>query len=324
MIVRVVRNLALSLSIAGVLAGTPARADECRLTQVAAIPLAMAADGHLTIDATVAGQPVKLLIDTGSVFSFIDRSFVEHLGLRQIDTPILGYGLTGRPIDHVVRLGTLSLGTANIRDAAFAVSDLASSRFDASIAGVVGANYLSGYDVEIDAAGGMLKLFRQRHCPGKVVYWSHEYFRVPVHLTRGKGVEIGIDIDGRKLRALVDTGAFMTTMRLATAGDVFDLSPQSPGSTPSGRISGVDGVALDSFSHRFDRLTLGGITLENSEITIADIESGRGADAAGSTRILQEDVLIGTPLLRRLRLFIAYSEPALYFTINQPKQAAQE
>jgi predicted aspartyl protease len=323
-----VRFFALSLCLAGVLAGAPARAEDCRLAQAAVIPLEEARDGHFAIQATIEGETVKLVLDTGASGSFIDRSFVERHGLTQIDTPILGYGLTGKPIDHVARLGRLSLGTAMIKDSTFAVSELAPSQLADNIVGLLGSNYLTRYDVEIDTEGGKLKLFRQDHCPGRVVYWAHEYFKVPVHLTPDRRLEVGIDIDGKALRALIDTGAFRTTMRLATARDVFDVAADSPGSTSLGKISGVEGITLDSFSHRFAHFTLGGITVENSEITIADIDAGRGAEPRIGTLIRgqldQQDVLIGTPLLRRLHLFIAYSESTVYFTVNQSDQAAQQ
>ncbi|MEA2757303.1 MAG: hypothetical protein QOJ54_3592 [Aliidongia sp.] len=293
-------------------------AEDCRLRQFASIPTTSYGNGLIALDVAINDQTAKLLIDTGAGLSFLDKTFVDRARLPQHDTPILGYGLTGRPIDHAARVARFTLGHAVINNQVFAVGNVGGDGTDARPVGIFGANYLAPYDVEIDPAARRLKLFLPAHCPGQTVYWANEYFRLPVHLTDGKGLEVDVQIGGRSLRALLDTGASVTTMRLAVARDWFDLTPPTGAQA---KLAGVDGARLDSFQHRFESLTLGGITLHDTDVVIADIDSGKGASRHGS-RITgmpnQPDMLIGMPLLRRLHLFIAYSEPAVYFTLAEP------
>ena len=78
-------------------------------------------------------------------------------------------------------------------------------------------------------------------------------------------------------------------------------------------------------SHTFNSLTFGGITLHNTTMMIADIDMGRGLANTGmhvSGPVDQDDLLIGMPLLSKLHMFIAYSEPALYFTLAEPPKLA--
>jgi predicted aspartyl protease len=310
---------ALLVGTFGLTATAPAgAAEDCRLKQFASIPTTFGADGRVALEVAINDQPAKLLIDTGAGLSFLDRAFVDHVRLPQYDTPVLGYGLTGRPIDRAARVARFALGRAVIHNQSFAIGSVGGDGTDGRPVGIFGANYLAPYDVEIDPVGRHLNLFLPDHCTGQTVYWANEYFRLPVHLTEGKGLEATVQVGGKSVRALLDTGASVTTMRLAIARDLFNLTP--PAGAPA-TLSGVDGSRLDSFVHRFESLTLGGITLHDTAVVIADIDSGKGATRYG-TRIRgnpeQPDMLIGMPLLRRLHLFIAYSEPAVYFTLADP------
>jgi hypothetical protein len=97
---------------------------------------------------------------------------------------------------------------------------------------------------------------------------------------------------------MIDTGAPSTTMRLSTA---------------RGDLHGMDGIKINAFPHTFHSMTFGGITLNDTQMIVADIDQGKGREQTGS-RIRgnhdQPDVIIGMSLLRKLHLFIAYSEPA--------------
>jgi predicted aspartyl protease len=303
------------------LAAPAGAVEDCRLKRFASVPTTATADGRIAVEVAINDDSAKLLVDTGAGLSFLERTFVDRTHLPQRDTPVLGFGLTGRPIDRAARVARFALGDAVIHNQNFAIGTVGGNGLDGLPVGIFGANYLAPYDVEIDPVGRHLNLFLPDHCPGRTVYWANEYFRVPVHLTEGKGLEVDVRIDGKSVRALLDTGASVTTMRLAIARDLFDLAPPSAGSPPQAKLSGVDGARLDSFLHRFDSLALGGITLRNTPVVVADIDSGRGATRYG-TRITgnpeQPDMLIGMPLLHRLHLFIAYSEPAVYFTLAEP------
>jgi predicted aspartyl protease len=313
------RIAVLFVALLGAGLSTAQAAGDCRLKQVASIPITIGPSGRILLEASINDQPVKLLLDTGASFSLLDRSFVQRAGLPLIDTRTLGYGLTGRGINQGTRVGTLKLGTAVSRDGDFAVGDSTGGR-DGGV-GLFGADYLSNYDIEIDLAARRVVFYAQDHCPGQVVYWAKEYFRLPLSLTRSKRPDADIAVDGKPLRALIDTGASGNAMRLSVARRLFDIAPDAEG-VQHRKATGIDGT-VDGFNHVFDSLTFGDITLRNTNVAIESIDVGKGAANAGSHMlgtIDQEDILIGMTLLRKLHLFIAYSESALYFTIAEPRK----
>jgi predicted aspartyl protease len=297
-------------------------AGECQLKQFASIPAAFTANGRIIVDVSLDNTPAKMLIDTGAGINMLGQAFVEERGLKVVESRGGVYGLTGKELHQMTRVSELRLGNAVARNPVFVVGALGSEGSNGGPVGIFGADYLAQYDVEIDPTGGFVKLFSPDHCPGNVVYWTNEYFRLPAHLTADHHLEAQIMVDGQELKAMIDTGAPMTTMRLATARDVFGIESVSPGGRAPGQISGVDGVKIEAFRHKFQSLTFGDITLHDTQMMIADIDAGKGAYDFG-TRVMgnhtQADVIIGMSLLRQLHIFIAYSEPAIYFTVAEPK-----
>jgi hypothetical protein len=304
---------------------TPSMAGDCRLKQVASIPATFTNQGRILIDTLINDDPEKLILDTGSSFNVLAQAYVERRGMPIIQTPRVGFGFTGKELDQVVRIPQLTLGKMIARSPTFVVGASGGDGSKGGPVGLFGTDYLAGYDVEIDPTAGRINLFEPRHCPGAGLYWANEYFQLPVSLSRGKHLNVQVEVDGKLLNAIIDTGAPGTTMRLATADALFNITADQTDGQAHRTASGVDGVKIEAFPHTFQSLTFGGITLHNTKVTIADIDQGKGAEYTG-TRITgnheQFDMLIGMSLLRKLHLFIAYSESTVYFTLADEKPMA--
>src|SRR5579875_2942601 len=70
---------ALAAAVLSVATGVPASA-ACQLKQIGELPVRMVGNQPL-IDATINGQPVTILADTGSAFNLIWRGAAERLDL---------------------------------------------------------------------------------------------------------------------------------------------------------------------------------------------------------------------------------------------------
>jgi len=304
----------------------------CELQQVASIPARLTADNRLVFDATINDVPTGIELDTGASISALSKKFATRLGMPVENSAGVFYGLSGLALDQVTRVRTLRLGSLTSANAQFLLMPILGDGTDGEPVGLFGSDYLQNYDVEIDIAGGKVNLFNHDHCPGQLVHWASEFFKTGIYYAGDTPIHrpmLDIEVEGKRLRALLDTGSPTTVMRLATATGRFDLSPGSAGMKQLGDTNGVEGRNLERYEHTFSSMTFGDITLHNSRMEIIPINSGAHTNKLGShikaASDQDPDVLIGMSLLKQLHLAISYSENAIYYTIaTPPKQAATQ
>src|SRR5262249_38061454 len=107
------------------------------------------------------------------------------------------------------------------------------------IAGLLGADILSNYDVELDFGADKMTLLSPDHCPGKVIYWNPQAVAVvPIQVTRGGDIVFPVTLDGKPVNATLDTGASDTVVNLGFAESTFGIGPTSP-----------DVKAIDTLEH---------------------------------------------------------------------------
>ncbi|HEV2674041.1 MAG TPA: aspartyl protease family protein [Aliidongia sp.] len=314
------------ISVAGLWIDASHAATDCTLKLLASIPAEVTRYNTLVVDVKINDVPVKIRVDTGGVASMVSKKFAERLGMPIEEMPSVLFGLTGKAINQKTRVTTLKMGEAVSRNADFAVMPSGGDGTDGEPVGLFGTDYLQNYDVEFDFAGGKMNLFSPEHCADRVVYWAPEFFKTKIRYQVGGILHtplINIAIDGKNMLGIIDTGAPSNMMRMASAEDRFDLSFGSIDTPKVGKAYGIEGVKLDRYEHVFQSMTFGDLTLHNTKIEIAPINSAAHVEKIGSH--LKEspedepDVYVGMNFLTKLHLFISYSENAIYYTIAPPK-----
>src|SRR5271155_293082 len=147
--------------------------DACQLGQVIGLPMTVLKDGHVSVPMTVAGQSVKMVVDTGGVFSMLTPPAIARLDLRPQMIPlarIRQYG--GLTIDHYVTAHDVSLG--GMKGDKFDFLVMPNHGYSPDIGGLLAPDIMRNYDADFDFANHAFKLFSPEHCEGKVVYWTHD------------------------------------------------------------------------------------------------------------------------------------------------------
>ncbi len=111
-------------------------------------------------------------------------------------------------------------------------------------------------------------------------------------------------LDGKPVRALLDTGAQTTTMSLKTAAKVFGIDAKNPALKPLGGINVNNLVDASAYRYPFASLTFEGIAIDHPNVVILD--TGADTDEA--------EMIVGIGVLRQFHIFIAYDEKAIYLT----------
>lgn len=197
---------------------------------------------------------------------------------------------------------------------------LSTFRGGGRISGLLAADYMGKYDIELDFAGGKMNYFSTDHCPGKVVYWPAAAIAVvPILFGDMQHLVLDVSLDGHPLRAMIDTGAPGTTLYKAEAKRVFGITGED------------DDKHLE---HIFQKLSFEGLEVGNPHIAIIPDKTGSKDPNNGyvtGSRVHRVDdsdpadpvMLIGMNILTKLHLYIAFGERKIYITPASPPAAPQ-
>jgi len=308
----------------------PAGADQgCALKQTASLPMHLVGN-RVVVDAQADDSPVSFVIDTGATYSLIGRALAARLNLGVRARGGESYGVTGAATTYVATVPSLRLGQLVARNQPFFVDGNLGDGQDGGPGGIFGADFLGMYDFEFDLAAGKFNLYLHDHCPDKVVYWDNEYFKLPFGTGGGRTprINISVSVDGHPLRGILDTGAYHTAVRLATARAKLDYDETKGGDDPTVTITGVASTAnIVGHRHRFASLEFGPITLRNPALDVIPMDFGKGgAPEIGShindMRADQPEIIVGMDVISKLHLYVDYADSAIYFTLAQPPKAA--
>ncbi|HSU04878.1 MAG TPA: retroviral-like aspartic protease family protein [Acetobacteraceae bacterium] len=295
-ILRVIRTLLLVLLCGAV----PAAA--CVVTPRTSVPLEPAA-GHVLVTALLNGQPAQLVLDTGAERTMVTPAAVRRLGLaldRWVGTTIMGIGGMERHQNAVptsFELGGVPLQHPTVlHDASLAVGRLPLNRIGrVPVDGLLGRDFLAAFDVLIDVPGRRLTLYLVRDCSGNFLPWRIPYAAIPTLSEYGRALAVPVQVDGRALRALLDTGA---SRSLIIAPGMARL-----GLTPDRLIGDVNGVArgigrsgVTVQAHRFDTLLVGNQALHDPVLLVSPVRV-----------VPTVDMLLGLDWLQAHQIWLSYS-----------------
>jgi hypothetical protein len=324
--------------LAGVLALAclqPALAqDACKpLQMLGSAGLDIAGDSVI-VNVTINGKPAKLLLAPSGGTTRFTPDGAAALGLTPIaNSRVILINSKSKSSESYVVIDDMSVGGAHIAHSQFMISP-ANQSGGSGIVGVMGADLLSHFDVELDFAAGKMNLFSQDHCPGKVIYWKHaavsmvplSEFRATAndsrtgyqgYLKRFEQMWVPVTLDGKSISAQLSTSS-NSFMQASMALAAFGVDAKSPGSRPMENPM----ASPDTFDHRFSSLVFDGVTVTNPDFTVFPLNPAaftreiRRTD----TRLARLDdgeqayIVIGMNILSKLHLFASFGEHRLYIT----------
>lgn len=292
-------------------------ADDCKLREVASLDITWSQDGRILVPVQIQGTPEMMMIDTGSPITILDPVTAATL---QLKTMPIGQGQLinsrGQSVKERAEISEIGLGHSRASDVRVLIAP-STLTDDKSLAGLLGADLLRNYDIEIDPTAGKLNLFSQDHCEGKVIYWPADAVAVvPLRIALSGHIEMPVELDGKSLNAIFDTGARDTLLNAETAADVFGITSGTK------RDSTTDSEGLE-FQHIFNSLDFDGIAISHPDVVIWEDLAARAMRntpqtgthvVSRSEAYGQEPMIVGMHVVRHLHLFISYKEQKLYIT----------
>jgi predicted aspartyl protease len=314
----------IAATAAFLLSAPVAHAQTCSLGLMASLDMTTLPDGRFTVPVSINGSMHPFLVQTGGVFSEVAPRVANALALPQTQTRAEVYGVNGKVHMSSAEVDSFKIGGIEAKRFHLAVSgdDKGYDGYD----GTIDPDLLIQFDIELDFAKNKMNVFSQDHCPGKVVYWTKDgYIALPFRMISGPAtvnhhIVVTTTLDGHDLSTDLDTSAQTTVLRHKPAVEYFGFDEKSPDVTLApDKIGG-----LPVYRKRFGMLHLGGIDAPNPVIDVIPdqemeafhqehFEKSRDDPIYGNT-IEPSDMYLGTDVLRKLHVYIAYKEHIIYAT----------
>jgi predicted aspartyl protease len=277
----------------------------CKYVKLATLPLDLS-DMVPAVQGSVNSNATSMLVDSGTASTLLTQVEKMRLGLSS-DAPNPAHKHSKAGDDEMTTLTELSIGPIEL--GATHVLTSPSLTDHANYGSVVGADFLFQHDMEISLRDKQINFFKPDHCDGKTLsYWDANAITVPLDSISATDHRqmITVEINGQKLRALIDTGTPISVMHLSAAARL-GITPQSAGVTKITPKNASANTPSKAWLAPFSQFTIGDETIKNVKIPITNL---RDANSTGTT----PDILLGADFLNAHHMLFAVSQHQLYFS----------
>jgi hypothetical protein len=138
--------------------------------------------------------------------------------------------------------------------------------------GVLGADVLSNFDVDLDLPHHRLVFYKRQSSPSAAPAWSEsESESWAAGRSRSDHLFFPVQLDGRRIDALFDGGAQLSVFS-AGAARAFGVTDAALAHDRSVIVRGVAGEQVSSHVHRFAQLEIGGEVVNHPEFVVTNVK----------------------------------------------------
>jgi len=302
---RILLTIWLLLSASAAVMACPAMA--CQVRQVAIVPVDVSTS-NLIVRVAIDGTTVPLILDTGAERSVLDAATVQRLHLVRdewVATTMRGVGGVERQRNVLPRSLALGGTLLHPRSVAAGISlPVAHMAFGTvggePIAGLLGTDFLAGFDLALDGPGHRLTLYDVQGCAGRFLPWIQPYDAIPTIRPVRDMLLVPVRIDGRVLLGQIDTGA-ASTLVLAPGMEKLGLTEAMLDDDQEVLTRGLGPDTVTVHRHRFQTMAVGAETVADPDLWVG---------TARALRIV--DLLLGADWLRSRVVWLSYATTQVF------------
>lgn len=264
--------------------------------------MSLESHNHLVfVRARINGHPVRLVVDTGSERTTLTEAAATRLGLPHIGQYVTRtFGVAGMSASQDLAVPGIDLGGTHFPVDRVAVGRFALDRFSGPrIDGLLGADILLAFDMDIDLPAHQLTLYQARPCANARPPWPQPEMEITGLGRRRELMLVPVDLDGRRGTAILDTGAQFDVVRASFARRT-GLSPRDMQSDPLIRLYGASPGMMRVRLHRFHQLRIGPVVVRRPQIAVVPDDA------------LMADALVDEDLLRGRRVWVSPATAHLF------------
>lgn len=276
-------------------ADPPAAEQHCSVQRAGVLPVRLDR-GFLLVPGALNHNGVLLLVDTGAEASIVTPQAEMEFGLdRDGRRHTTLHGIGGQITMVNPRVTSFTVGDIELMDVGMAVGPLpAIPATDPPIGGLVGADYLSDYDVGLDMPRHTITLYNVQGCGDDFAPWQHAVSVVPIRRQYKDLLTLDVTVDGQTMNALLDSRARGTTIS-AAAAQRLGLDGVALAHDRATSERGVDRNTLASHLHQFGELRVGHEVFHGPHLEVAPL------------LLPGAEMLLGADYLRTRHVWLSYA-----------------
>jgi predicted aspartyl protease len=274
--------------------------EPCAIKRRAELPL-IGDRGLMLVAAEINGSPVTMIVDTGAQWTAITPETVKRLELPPdpahggLHRGVASFSSNINAIARSFKIGGLHLEGRSLSVAPLALGMEVSPPF----AGLLGADFLYQFDLDIDLMHRTLTLYQNSGCTAGVPPWGVAVTAIPMVKSATNRMNLPASVDGRPFRAILDTGAtvsLITRPNALRAGVTAEMLEQDP----AVRSQGLGTEPFTARRHVFGEVQIGSERLQRLTMLVGGTMLGGG------------DMLLGLDYLASRRVWLSYAMRQLF------------
>ena len=293
----------LASALGGATAAADIRAAGCGTSRVGEITVATLRNAPI-VTLVANGAPLTLLLDTGAEWTILTPAAAKRVGAQ---TPRIEFdrqirGLSGSLATNEVELRSFTAGDVAIPWRRVRVASLnMPSVFSGPLDGVLGADTLSSFDVDLDLPHHRMVFYGKQSCPSAAPAWAEPYATIPARKTFSNHLSFPAQLDGHQVDTFIDTGAQLSVLssKAALALGVTEAALSRDRATVT---LGAAAERLNSHLHRFSHMEVGGEIVRNPALIVADVS------------LKDADLILGIDFLGSRRIWLSYGSQQIFLS----------
>src|SRR5215475_11425622 len=145
------------------------------------------------------GMPVTMLLDTGAETTILTPGVAQRLGAQrpQIEFQRQLRGVAGSLQTSEVELHSFAVGGVAIPWRRVRVAPInVTSVFSGPLDGVLGADSLNSFDIDLDLPNNRITFYSKQTCPSAAPAWAEPYITIAAGRSKGDHLFFPVQLDG--------------------------------------------------------------------------------------------------------------------------------
>jgi hypothetical protein len=167
--------------------------------------------------------------------------------------------------------------------------------------GVLGADSLSNFDIDLDLPHHRMAFYAQQSCGRAGPDWTEPYSRISTGRSLGYRLFFPVQLDGHRIDAFVDTGSQLSVVS-TTAARALGVTDAALALDRPAMLRGAAGEQLSARVHRFMQMKIGAEVILNPDLIVTNVNLRDG------------DVVLGIDFLALRRIWLSYGSRQIFLS----------